>query len=76
MSVRFSVVIKSAARRCPTIFSSGVAVFSVLLVPIGLLLLVILVFKFIGGNNIVRFYLRAVEGKDQGQSAKTPAGGA
>lgn len=56
-------------------FSSGVAVFSVLLVPIGLPLLVILVFKFIGGN-IVRFYLRAVEGKDQGQSAKTPAGGA
>lgn len=47
-------------------FSSAVAVFSIILVPIGLPLLVILVFKFIGGN-IVRFYLQMVEGKDSGK---------
>ncbi len=43
-------------------FSSAVAVFPVLLVPVGLPLLVILVFKFIGGN-IVRLYIRMTEGK-------------
>ena len=55
-------------------FSSGVAVFSILLVPIGLPILVIMIFKFIGGN-IVRFYLRATEGRDpQAQVAEGKAG--
>lgn len=42
-------------------FSSAIAIFPVLLVPVGLPLLVILIFKFIGGN-IVRIYLKATEG--------------
>lgn len=46
-------------------FSSAVAVFPVILVPIGLPLLVILIFKFIGAN-LVRLYLRAVEGNKEG----------
>ena len=55
-------------------FSSAVAVFSILLVPIGLPILVIMIFKFIGGN-IVRFYLRATEGRDpQAQATEGKAG--
>ena len=48
--------------------------FSILLVPIGLPILVIMIFKFIGGN-IVRFYLRATEDRDpQAQVTEGKAG--
>ncbi|MEG1160088.1 MAG: hypothetical protein RSD70_06835, partial [Acidaminococcaceae bacterium] len=46
-------------------FSSAVAIFPVLLVPIIVPLLVIIIFKFIGGN-IVRAYLNLIEKKQGG----------
>ena len=46
-------------------FSSAVAIFPVLLVPIIVPLLVILLFKLIGGN-IVRIYLNLIEKKQGG----------